>query len=365
MALKWSWAFGPETLLELESLAGWDMKSTNPADGGPYSNIVHTYTGDAADRYSLGVEYGGFNSNNRTPLKVGNVRGWAACYMFTNDAGGFQDGYDVFEMAGPVSSGRRIGVRTTAGNGLNMMMDGSLIAVGTVSGLQNFTWNHIALKYDMYAGGTPTVATWTAELYVNGVLSASGSRTSSNLKEEFEPYMKFGGARNANQPDNTYFSDFVTYDSQADPNPYGQFVTRTKVSLDVSDSGSWTPASNAGTNAQANNLSGSIATTPVVAEASPLTGENVIVSQTSIATQLGITPTAIYGVVGHLFASGSSETNLFVGVAESASAGTFTTGTAVVDGENMYAWTSAPTTPASPAWVGTDSIYLKTEVSGS
>jgi len=213
--------------------------------------------------------------------------------------------------------------------------------------------------------GTPSLGTWGAELFVNGISAASGSITHGNMEQETEVYAIFNGLEDAGKY--TMLSDIIFYDSLSDPNPYGQFVTRTEVSLDVSDSGSWAPGSNTGTNAQANSLSGSIATTPVVAEANPLTGENVIVSQTSIATQLGITPTSIYGVTGHLFASGSSATNLICAVAESASAGTFTTGAAEIDGENMYAWATAPTTPGVglTPWVGTDSIYLKAEVSGS
>lgn len=360
MALKWSWAFGPETALELQDLGGWSFNTTNPADLYPESTIVHTYTGDAVDRYSLACEIGDKN----TPLAVGSVRGWAACYFYFNSSAEWQ-GYNILTIFGG-TSGREIDIRATTANGFNIYIDNQLIDVGTVAGIQNYTWNHIAVKYDMFAGGTPTVAQWDVELYVNGVLSASGSRTSSNLKEEADTvHLRFSGLRNQNLPENTFFSDFVIYDSLSDPVPYGNLVTRVEMNRDSSDSGSWTPASNTSTNAQAANLSGSISTTPVVSEANPLTGENIIISSSqTIAGQLGITPTSIYGVTGHLYASGSSSTNLFSAVAEVGAPTTFISGATQIDGENMYAWVTAPTTPSLP-WDGGSTIILKAEVSGS
>jgi hypothetical protein len=361
MALKWSWAFGPETALELQDLGGWSLNTTNPADLYPESSIVHTYTGDVADRYSLACEIG----NKDTPLGVGSVRGWAACYFYFNSSGGWQGG--GFQVHGE-TSGIGIDIRGTAANGLNLYIDTTLFA-GTVVGLQNYAWNHIAVKYDMFAGGTPTVAQWDAELYVNGVLSASGSRTASNQKEEADTvHLRFSGLRNQDLPGNTFFSDFVIYDSLTDPIPYGNLVTRVEMDRDSSDTGSWTPASNTSTNAQSANLSGSISTTPVVSEADPLDGENIIISSSlTIGAQLGITPTSIYGVTGHLFASGSSSTNLFSAVAQGSTPTNFTSGTAQIDGENMYAWVTAqlPSLPSPNPWTVGSTIVLKAEVSGS
>jgi len=363
MAYKWSWAFGPETALELNDLAQWQFGNTSPSLYSSSQDIIHTYTGDASDRWALQMDYAGA-SGVRTPFQVGGGKGWVSFYFYFNDpVNDFEANKFIIQIAGPLSADRFIGIQGAAGNSFTMIMDNNLVATSSVS-LAKDTWHNVSVKYDMTMG-TPSLGTWGAELFVNGISAASGSRTSANLNQETEIHAIFNGLEDAGKF--TMLSDIIFYDSLSDPNPYGQFVTRTEVSLDVSDSGSWTPASNVGTNAQANSLSGSIATTPVVAEANPLTGENVIVSQTSIATQLGITPVSVYGVTGHLFASGSSATNLICAVAESASASTFTAGTAVVDGENMYAWATAPT-PAPPLvapWVGTDSIYLKAEVSGS
>jgi len=286
--------------------------------------------------------------------------GWFSAYFYYNGSVNWST-YHMLRIWGPVT-GQYIALVPIPEKSFNLTVGGTIFYPGATLNLADYTWHHLAVKYDMTVEDT-----WDAEVFVNGVSVMSGSRTHHSMDAETSAYFSLGGVTNTFPPDGLLWSDIVIYDDLADPNPYGQFVTRTEVSLDVSDSGSWAPGSNTGTNAQANSLSGSIATTPVVAEANPLTGENVIVSQTSIATQLGITPTSIYGVTGHLFASGSSATNLICAVAESASAGTFTTGAAEIDGENMYAWATAPTTPGVglTPWVGTDSIYLKAEVSGS
>jgi hypothetical protein len=356
MAYKWSWAFGAETELELNNLAQWTMGTTTPADVYPESTIVHTYIGDAADRYSLATE----DNIHDGPPSVGNVRGWAACYFYFNNASGFTSLNDIFSLVGPNSGvARRIAVTAKAGNGFNLTVGGSVF-IGSVTGLQNFAWNHIALKYDMFAGGVPTAAEWSAELYVNGVLSASGSREVSFLEEETECYFEIQGPSTANLPNNTFFSDIVFYDSQADPNPYGQFVTRINPYTDTADSGSWTPASDGGSpGAQSSNLSGSISTTPVVGEADPLTGEHVTVQTQEVATTVGLSSFTSYGFTGHLYASGSSATNLIAGL-EVDAPNSFVTGAAQIDGENMYAWSSDTTTLSSGSI-----IFLKAEVSGS
>ena len=35
MGLKWSWAWGPETALVLETSAGWDFSSTSASNAAP------------------------------------------------------------------------------------------------------------------------------------------------------------------------------------------------------------------------------------------------------------------------------------------------------------------------------------------
>jgi len=353
MAYKWSWAFGPETPLELETLAGWDIGG-GPTDNYPEDTLIHTYLGDGAVRYSLAAD----NTDKKLPMGIANVRGWVGIYFYFNDPGGFQGNANILTVEGV---GQTLNVFTVAPeNRLDVRFGTTLSTTGTVSGIPNQTWNHIGLKYDLFAGGTPTVAEWTYELYINGVFSTSGGRTHSSQDESPSPRIWFLGPKNGNPPDNTFFSDIVIYDDLADPNPYGQFVTRTGPTQDLSDSGSWTPASDGGTDAQSANLAGQIATTPVVAEANPLTGEYVRVNTDILGTTLGLDSFNTYGVTGHLFASGSSATNIIAGIGHNPS-GPFTTGSAVIDGTNAYAWTSS----GSVGLVSGSSFVLNAEISGS
>jgi len=354
MAYKWSWAFGPETALELNDLAQWQFSSTSPTIYSSSQDIIHTYTGDASDRWALQMDHA--NGGVTTPLKVGAGKGWVSFYFYFNDpANDFEISRRIIEIVGPISL-KTIAIQAQGGNNFSIIINNSFIDQ-TSLGLAKDTWHNISIKYDMTMG-TPSLGTWGAELFVNGISAASGSTTHGFIQPETEIYAVFNALEDAGKF--TMLSDLIFYDSLSDPNPYGQFVTRTEASLDVSDSGSWSPASNTGSNAQANNLSGAIAVTPVVAEANPLTGEYVRVNTDILGTTLGLDSFNTYGVTGHLFASGSSATNIIAGIGHNPS-GPFTTGSAVVDGINAYAWTSS----GSVGLVSGSSFVLNAEVSGS
>ena len=359
MAYKWSWAFGPETALEFDTLTPWVPSSTSTARIAPVNTIKHTYTGDVSDRYSMSIQGGYFLQG---PVGIMSGSGIFSGYFYYNGSTNW-DSYDILQIWGPVAN-KGITLLAKSTKYFDLYINSTLVDTPSpVMSLSDNTWHHLAVKYDMRDTNT-----WGAEVLVDGASVMSGSYTNPGaLDPESTAYFKLGGVRFSGLPvDSINWSDIIIYDDLADPNPYGNLVTRVEMDRDSSDSGSWTPASNTGTNAQSANLSGSISTTPVVSEANPLTGENIIISSSlTIADQLGITPTSVYGVTGHLFASGSSSTNLFSAVAETAAPSTFTSGTTQIDGENMYAWASTPTTPASPAWVGGSTIVLKAEVSGS
>ena len=362
MALKWSWAFGPETALELNDLAQWQFSSTSPTIYSSSQDIIHTYTGDASDRWALQMDHA--NGGVTTPLKVGAGKGWVSFYFYFNDpANDFEISRRIIEIVGPISL-KTIAIQAQGGNNFSIIINNSFIDQ-TSLGLAKDTWHNISIKYDMTMG-TPSLGTWGAELFVNGISAASGSTTHGFIQPETEIYAVFNALEDAGKF--TMLSDIIFYDSLTDPIPYGNLVTRVEMDRDSSDTGSWTPASNTSTNAQSANLSGSISTTPVVSEADPLDGENIIISSSlTIGAQLGITPTSIYGVTGHLFASGSSSTNLFSAVAQGSTPTNFTSGTAQIDGENMYAWVTAqiPSLPSPNPWTAGSTIVLKAEVSGS
>lgn len=359
MALKWSWAFGPETALELETYTPWDPSNPAASVMAPTNTITHTYAGDASDRYSMQIRGNGFL---QSPV-IMSGSGWFSAYFYYNGSTNW-DGYDLLQIWGP-ASGYSIDLLSKSTKYFDLLIAGAQVDTPSPPlTLADTTWHHLAVKYDMR-----TEDTWGAEVFVDGVSIMSASRTNSVLDAETTAYFSLGGVRNATVPtDCLVWSDIIIYDDLSDPNPYGNLVTRVEMDRDSSDSGSWTPASNTGTNAQSANLSGSISTTPVVSEADPSDGENIIISSSlTIAGHLGITPTSIYGVTGHLFASGSSSTNLFSAVAQGSTPTNFTSGTAQIDGENMYAWVTAPvpSLPSPNPWTAGSIIVLKAEVSGS
>jgi len=356
MAYKWSWAFGPETALELNDLAGWVFGSTNPSQFSSSQDIVHTYAGDAADRWALQMDY--TSGGARTPLQTGAGKGWAACYFYFNDPADDFEVRNLMEISGPNSSDRSIDIRGQSGNNFDIYIDSNLISTSSL-GLAKDTWHHVAVKYDMTIG-TPSAGTWGAELFINGVSVSSGSRTSSNLNQETGIHVYFNGLEIAGKY--TMLSDIVFYDELTDPCPYGQLVTRTGPTTDVSDSGSWSPASGPG-NLQSTNLAGKISTTPVVSEAIPLTGEFVRVGTDILGTTLGLSSFDTYGVTAHLYASGSSTTNIIAGIGQDSPIIPLVTGSSVVDGENAYTWASA--TISSGTTASGSSFILNAEISGS
>lgn len=353
MAYKWSWAFGPETALELDTLTPWVPSSTSATRIAPVNTIKHTYTGDVSDRYSMSLQ-GSYYLQG--PVGIMSGSGIFSGYFYYNGSTNW-DSYDILQIWGPAAN-RSISLLAKSAKYFDLYINSTLIDTPSPAmSLSDDTWHHVAVKYDMRGA-----ATWGAEVFVDGVSVMSGSHTNAiNLDPEVTAYFKIGGVQFSELPTNSLnWSDIIIYDDLADPNPHGQLVTRIKPYTDTADSGSWTPASNGGSpGAQASNLSGSISTTPVVGEANPLTGEHVTVQTQEVATTLGLSSFTSYGFTGHLYASGSSTTNLIAGL-EVDAPNAFVTGAAQIDGENMYAWSSDTTTLSSGSV-----IFLKAEVSGS
>ena len=358
MAYVWSWAFGPETAQELDDYTNWTPSSTTTTVIQPSNSIKHTYTGDNSDRYSIGVRSGNFISQNAMP-----AFGWVSFYVYFDYTNTFTTD-PLFKIFGPAAN-KNIeleGISSTRDLKLYINTDTSFtssVALNLAAG----TWHHFGIKYDM------RTTTWTAEVFIDGVSKISGSNPNNggNLDPETSTTISFGGLRNANLPtDGTYHSDIIFYDDQNDPNPFGQFVTRIEPYLDQSaTSGTWTPAANIlkAPGDQAENLSGSISTSPVVSEADPTTGEFVRVLSQDLGTNLGLPSFGSFGFTSHLFASGSSATNVISKFAVGAPGppGTFTSGAGVIDGENAYAYASS----GSTIYASGSTIYLQAEISGS
>lgn len=346
MGLKWSWAWGPETALVLETSAGWDFSSTSASNAAPSASggadPDFTYAGSPT-RYTMNLRQG---SSARSPLTVGAPQGWLASNFFLASASGFA-GYQFFTVFGSASN-KKIYCLGTAPDTIRFYIDNTY--VGQTGSVPLQAWNHIAIKYDITAANP-----WTAELWINGALALSG--TDTGAAAETASYFQITGLRNAGLADGGFWTGLVHYDDMADAGATtGLYVTRVSPTADVSESGSWTPAS--GGTAQTTELASPLNTATTVTEPTPATGENVVLDVNNLGTQLGVTPN-IYGVTTHAYADGTG-ISIEAAVGES---GTYATGDSVVAGAATYATVTAPTKPAGGAWSSGDTVLLKLQVS--
>jgi hypothetical protein len=355
MAYKWSWAFGPESVADLENYTGWDFDQLSTSYSNTTNVIKHTWLGDQTDKYSVGLRDGYYLRSDPSWFAG---EGWISIYFYVAGSSTWTSDANILIVDGP-NSVRGIHIRATSGKGFTLQL-GNLGTkfTGSISGLTNDTWHHLGFKYNM-----TTEDTWTGQLYINGVADVSGSTTNTYLDAETNAQLILGGMYNS-APSTGYgiwYSDILSYDSQTDPNPYGQLVSRIKVFNDVAESGSWSPASNSGASPgpQASNLSGAVDTTPVVAEATPTTGEFVRIKSKDIGTNLGLTSFNSYGFTSHNFASGSSATNIIPKF--QLDSGVYVTGSSVIDGTNAYAYASS----GSSAYTSGSIITYELQVSGS
>jgi len=346
MGLKWSWAWGPEIALVLENSSGWDLSSTSANNIAPSASggvaPEFTYAGSPT-RYSLNMRG---SSLARTPLGIGAPQGWLSSHWYLNNASPLW-GYNFFQVTA-TSNGRGIYAQGAGGNTLNLYVN-NFFREQTTQVFPSQTWHSIGIKYDM--SGT----TWSGQLWMNGV-AVTSDWTDTGGVAQTSCYFQISGVINAGLADGTFWSGLVHYDDMADPGSTSRFVTRVSPTADVSEVGSWSPAS--GGTAQTTELASPLNTATTVTDGTPASGDNVVLNVNNLGTQLGVTPN-IYGVTAHGYADG-------VGISIEAAVGegaTYTTGSSVVAGAATYATATAPTKPAGGAWSSGDTVLLKFEVS--
>jgi hypothetical protein len=346
MGLKWSWAWGPETALVLETSAGWDFSSTSASNAAPSASggadPEFTYAGSPT-RYTMNLRQG---SKARSPLTVGAGAGWLASHFFCNSASGFA-GYQFFTVFGSASN-KKIYCLGTAPDTIRFYIDNTY--VGQTGSIPLQAWNHIAIKFNLLT------AQWPAELWINGTLALSG--TDGAAAAETASYFQITGLRNAGLADGGFWTGLVHFDLPGDPGSTSRYVTRVSPTSDVSESGSWTPASTPGGTAQTTELASPLNTATTVTEPTPATAENVVLDVNNLGTQLGVTPN-IYGVTTHAYAAGTG-ISIEAAVGEGA---TYTTGDSIAAGTATYVTATAPTKPAGGAWSSGDTVLLKLQVS--
>jgi hypothetical protein len=354
MSLKWSWAFGPETTAELNTLGQWNTSATNRSQTSALH--VRSYLGSPGGRYSLNMIDGGSTYGVGLPTNEteGSPAGWLSGYVYTPSAAFFNN-QQLLVVKGNLSG---TDIRCEADSltrQIKFYVNNGFIGQ-TVTTLNSSTWHHIAIRFDMSSNP------WLGELWIDGVQEIVGSNAQS-ADTGFTGYI--GSLYNSwiGFNDNTFWSDITFYDNWADPCPVDQFVTRIAADSDSSDNGTWSPASFPGAGGpQSTALVPPIAVGPVVSETTPSSGENVVIETNILSTKLGISPTNIYGVTSHSYAAGTGGFSIFTDL-KAAGGPSSVSGPASVIGSDTYVTVTTPTAPGVGAWLPTMGVLLKTEVS--
>lgn len=350
MSLKWSWAFGPETTAELNTLGQWNTSNTTRSQTSVL--YVRSYLGSPGGRYSLNMKDGGstYGAGLPTNETEGSPAGWLSGYVYTPSAG-FFDNSQLLIVKGNLSG---TDIRCEADSltrQIKFYVNNGFIGQ-TVTTLNSSTWHHIAIRFDMSSNP------WLGELWIDGVQEIVGSSARA-ADTGFTGY--FGSLYSTWTPfdDNTFWSDITFYDDWADPCPVDQFVTRIAADSDSSDNGTWAPGSGGG---QFGALAPPIAVGPVVSEATPSSGEYVEIETNILSAKLGISPTNIYGVTSHSYAAGTGGFSIFTDLA-AAGGPSSVSGPASVIGSGTYVTVTTPTAPGVGPWLPAMGVLLKTEVS--
>lgn len=367
MALQWSWAWGAESTAELADM-GFQITDTYWVSDSSAAR-VYSYSG-SAPRYSLITNNNSLGDASAidppaaalNPPAGALTSGWVtiACK---------RDGSSTLATPeSPVFSWVRgmIGVRSTSSAGryaISLRPVGQVIQlyvadvfVGSSAAYDWGDFHYVALKYDYSANP------WSGELYIDGNLEASG--TSARAAETVPPVISMHNCGTTAAP--YCLAQIIIYTSSTPTvtasQPY--FVTRISPDEDVAGSGTWNPAANPGAPVQAPNLASPYNTATTVADATPVTGDKIIVATdgnagTNLNTRLGTTVTApasgapsIGGVTCHTWSIGDGVTNVKAGI-ENATGTTYGIALTADATASTYTIASSDTQPGGANWLGT------------
>jgi hypothetical protein len=352
MALVWSYAFGPESKTDLDAMgfaftSGWNFVTSTAADE------VYSYAG-SDPRYSMTPTFTGSNANRMNLPAVASSgilnAGWM-CIAVKIAGSSTWPVTSLLLSAHGVASKLEVRV-SSGGNTLLIYFGNSLRASTPAYDWQDF--HYVAFRYQY-----PSLE---ADIYVDGVLAASyapgSTQPAANGLAVWNP---------GNNTNRACLAQIITWDA-ATPvatatQPY--FVTRISPDEDVAGSGTWSPAANPGAPAQAPNLVSPYNTATTVADATPVTGDKIIVAtdgnaSTTLNTRLGTTVTApasgapsVAGVTCHTWSIGDGVTDVKAGIKDAGAATTVYGTPITVDAAvSTYIVASSDTQPGGGAWTG-------------
>ena len=341
MAITWSWAFGAETTTQLEEM-GWDWQA--PAAGNPVTTTQYTYIGSPT-RYSMSQNDQLFSDLFRLPTQTFQPQGWVSFAFYYNSATATLSGRNLVSVTDG-SSGNGVYIRLTnaATNTYGLYVDNVFKEAFTMFPDR---WNYVGLQYDM------STSTWSGRVFLDGVAVTSTHTDSRAIVSTGGVF--FSGLTNGYD---TFFAQVVLYDNPADAGETPYFVTRVDPMADTSTTPGVGWTSTAADNHSA--LESPFDGTSYVNNDPTAGGNNVIVSTTNLATQLGTVPTTVASVTVHTWATGSGvqgRTEL------SDDNATYTAGNTVTPSVNAtYTYAHSETQPSGGPWTSASNIFYKYEV---
>lgn len=333
MALEWTWAFGSESAVELESM-GWDFSSTSSSSNEPRTTFQYTYTGSPT-RYSMAMDQ---TVSFRIPVAVSPPTGWVAVAVY-QDASIFTSLFNLIEVQGAVGN-RLVSVRMLTSGALSLYVD-SIFQSSTVIVQWLGQWNYVALRYDQ------STLTHSGQIWVNG--AALTAVETAAAAAEVGITVKFVSTTSGDRTH--YLAQIAVWNALADPGEVARFVTRLDVDADVSEVGTWTPSAG-GTNFGV--VGGTFDLATYTEEAAPSASDDVIVNLSAdLASKLGITPTSIDGITCHTYSNGLGQTAR-AEVGDQVGATTTNGDTGAISGGTTDRYATAPTKPSGGVWLAAD-----------
>jgi len=250
-------------------------------------------------------------------------------------------------------------IQTQNGSGaLSLYVDGQFRGTSAPINMQN--WNFIALVFDL------TTTTYSGSLYINGALEASGTDGIFGSPTGISA-MELDTAHRGTTGVSSLIGQFIVYDDPvadlADAVSPDNFVTRVVPNADGTGTTplTWSPTGGPANNYQA--VSPPIDNTTYASNAAPSPGDRLeaeTASGTTLAAQLGITPSSIKGATVHsvsLATSGTAKIGIQEGGSETLSAAQ-----PILTSDTYLAESVANNPATGTAWVGADQPILVYEI---
>ncbi len=286
MAMIWNWGVSTDQSVAKLLAAGWHSAYPSSTALDVSTTQTHTYTGDAvSDRACL--RYDHTSSALYSPAGSAAVQGWAAAALYGDGQWANYGSRTGFHIGDGLTEIKIMPTDNKVGTTSRMTL--YIAGVSQASSATYYpysAWYWMAVKYD---GSSSTVS---ASLWMDGVevitnqTQAASAFVASNMRI---------GTNGMNYTGSTFWADLVAWDSVLDAGHTELWCSTFPVASDDSDSGGWTKS----TGSTFFGVAAPWDASTYAEEATPTSGDNVLMGCADIATRLGVSPTTIHGATAH------------------------------------------------------------------